>query len=70
MKPYGKQTIFVYNQVRVAKMTLTCQSQLPVVDPAEMARYDDELKELGTALDEARKELKSLQSGKPFSDIS
>lgn len=39
------------------------QSQLSVLDPAEMAQLDDQLKEVKAALDERRKELKSLQSG-------
>ncbi|CAK9787011.1 TBPIP-domain-containing protein [Cutaneotrichosporon oleaginosum] len=51
LKPYGKQTIFVFNQ-----------SQLPVLDPHELLRLDDQLKDVKATLDERRKNLKSLQS--------
>ncbi|BEJ07117.1 hypothetical protein CcaverHIS641_0403860 [Cutaneotrichosporon cavernicola] len=51
LKPYGKQTIFVYNQ-----------SQLSVLDPEEMIQLDNQLKKVKSALDERRKELKLLQS--------
>ncbi|TXT04399.1 hypothetical protein VHUM_04166 [Vanrija humicola] len=49
MKPYGKQSIFVYNQ-----------SQLPVLDPEEFAQLDAQTKEAKEALEERRKELKTV----------
>lgn len=65
MKLYGKQSIFVYNQVggRRRFSTLTPQSQLPVLDPEEFSNLDAEVKEVQSTLDERRKELKTVSAG-------
>jgi 26S proteasome regulatory subunit (ATPase 3-interacting protein) len=67
LKPYGKQTIFVYNQVCQPSRPspdLTGadkQDKLPVMSAEDMATLDEELKSAQDSLKEQREQLKELE---------
>lgn len=67
LKPYGKQTIFVYNQVcrpPHPSPDLTGadkQDNLPVMSAEDMATLDEELKSAQDSLKEQREQLKELE---------
>jgi len=67
-KDYGKQSIFVYNQVSYRDLGLfgrtDVQALLDRLGPEEIAVLDNKRKEVQTVLDEKRKQLKAIQTGK------
>jgi hypothetical protein len=67
-KDYGKQSIFVYNQVSYRQLFLSekadDQALLERLGPEEIAVLDNKRKEVQTVLDEKRKQLKAIQTGK------
>ena len=65
-KDYGKQSIFVYNQVSYHYPFggADVQALLDRLGPEEIAVLDNKRKEVQTVLDEKRKQLKAIQTGK------
>lgn len=66
MKTYGKQTIFVYNQVSCVFPVVLTKAQLPVLDPEELGRIDESLKTAKESVEDKRKQLKVLSSGSSY----
>ena len=70
VKAYGKQTIFVYNQVGHSLIsglkrlgTDEIKAQLEVASGDELAGLDEQLKEIKEELEQKKKDYKTLSAG-------
>jgi 26S proteasome regulatory subunit (ATPase 3-interacting protein) len=77
MKMYGKQSVFVYPQVREGGRLIVCarpeyplmspsishQNDLPTMSATELAEVDTEIKAITGDVDAAKKQLKALENG-------